>query len=279
MPEYGMYATCWKDRNIVPMLSTGFGVQPATVNRGGGGAKKRGKLRPTKVPYGRYNYTCPKMVLEFNDKLRGVDLFDMKRSQIGYSIEKFSTCHKWWEKGFMGFLDIALTAAFVCWNFLNPRKNSHEKFMKEVHQAFMNNTWDETGTWGIPDVVPERISKKGIPVRTPLKVRIDQCAVSSPILSNEHVLVKMVQTALWEHKLNSKEVGPKQTARKRCQQCLNEKRPEAKTSYVCVQCNYTYLCKPGNSKNNFDCFRRWHVQRQQNLLKHKKSAIVPMASL
>ena len=279
MPEYGMYATCWKDRNIVPMLSTGFGVQPATVNRGGGGAKKRGKLRPTKVPYGRYNYTCPKMVLEFNDKLRGVDLFDRKRSQIGYSIEKFSTCHKWWEKGFMGFLDIALTAAFVCWNFLNPRKNSHEKFMKEVHQAFMNNTWDETGTWGIPDVVPERISKKGIPVRTPLKVRIDQCAVSSPILSNEHVLVKMVQTALWKHKVNSKEVGPKQTARKRCQQCLNEKRPEAKTSYVCVQCNYTYLCKPGNSKNNFDCFRRWHVQRQQNLLKHKKSAIVPMASL
>ena len=103
--------------------------------------------------------------------------------------------------------------------------------------------------------------------------------VSSPILSNEHVLVKMVQTALWKHKLNSKEVGPKQTARKHCQQCLHEKGAEAKTFYACVQCNYTYLCKPANSKNKFDCFRRWQVQRQQNLLKHKKSAVVPMASL
>ena len=130
MPEYGIYASCWKDRNVVPMISTGFGVQPNVVNRGGGGAKKRGKLRPTKVAYGRYNYTCPEMVVQFNDKLRGVDIFDRKRSQLGYSLEKYSTCHKWWEKGFMGFLDIALTAAFICWNFLDPRKNTHDKFMK-----------------------------------------------------------------------------------------------------------------------------------------------------
>ena len=72
MPEYRLYTTCWKDRNIVPMLSSGFGVLPATVNRRGGGAKKRGKLRPKKVAYGRYNYTCPSMVVQFNDKLRGL---------------------------------------------------------------------------------------------------------------------------------------------------------------------------------------------------------------
>jgi hypothetical protein len=86
MPEYGLYATCWKDRNIVSMLSSGFGVLPATVNRGGGGPKKRGKLRPTKVPYGRYNYNCPSMVVQFNDKLRGVDIFDMIGREASWDI-------------------------------------------------------------------------------------------------------------------------------------------------------------------------------------------------
>ena len=53
-------------------------------------------------------------------------------------------------------------------------------------------------------------------------------------MSNEHVLVKMVQTALWKHKLNSNEVGPKQTARKHC---LHEKGAEAKTLYVVTNQN------------------------------------------
>ena len=83
----------------------------------------------------------------------------------------------------------------------------------------------------------------------------------------------------WKQKLQTKEVGPKKTARKRCHQCLADGRPESKTSYVCVQFNYTYPCKPGNCKNNYDCFRRWHVKRQQNLLQHKKTAILPVASL
>ena len=52
--HFNMYAALWKDRNIVPMLSMGFGVEHNTVNRGGGGPKKRGKLKGTKVPYGRY---------------------------------------------------------------------------------------------------------------------------------------------------------------------------------------------------------------------------------
>ena len=88
--------------------------------------------------------------------------------------------------------------------------------MKEVHQGLMNNTWDETGTWGLPDVVPAKFSKKSVPVKTPLKVRIDNCAAQSPILSDEHVLVKMAQTALWKQKLQTKQVGHYQTARKRC---------------------------------------------------------------
>ena len=49
---FNMYAALWKDRNIVPMLSMGFGVEHNTVNRGGGGPKKRGKLKGTKVLYG-----------------------------------------------------------------------------------------------------------------------------------------------------------------------------------------------------------------------------------
>ena len=145
--------------------------------------------------------------------------------------------------------------------------------------GFMNNTWDETGSWGLPHIVPEKFLKTKLPVRTPLKVRIDKWTISSPIILNEHTLVKMAETTLWKHKVQKKEVGPNQTARKRCQQCLADGRPESKTSYVCVQCNYTYLCKPGNCKNNYDCFRRWHVKRQQNLLQHRKTAIVPVASL
>jgi len=76
------------------------------------------------------------MIVEFNDKLRGVDVFDRKRSQFSYSLEKFSTCHKWWQKGFMGFFDIANTAAFICWNFINPKQNTHAKWMREIHQGF-----------------------------------------------------------------------------------------------------------------------------------------------
>ena len=73
----------------------------------------------------------------------------------------------------------------------------------------MKNMWDETGTWGLPDVVPAKFSKKSIniPEKTPLKVRIDQCAIQSPILFDEHVLVKMAQTALWKQKLQTKQVG------------------------------------------------------------------------
>ena len=52
----------------------------------------------------------------------------------------------------------------------------------------------------------------------------------------------------WKQKLQTKEVEPKKTARKRCHQCLADGRPESKTSYVCVQFNYTYPCKPGNCK-------------------------------
>jgi len=94
------------------------------------------------------------MIVEFNDKLRGVDVFDRKRSQFSYSLEKFSTCHKWWQKGFMGFFDIANTAAFICWNFINPKQNTHAKWMKEIHQGYVNNTWDETGNMGFTRCCP-----------------------------------------------------------------------------------------------------------------------------
>ena len=70
----GMYATVWKDRNVVPMLSSGFGVEHDIINRGGGGGKQRGKLRPTQVAYGRYNYRCPKMIKQFNKHMRGLDI-------------------------------------------------------------------------------------------------------------------------------------------------------------------------------------------------------------
>ena len=100
--------------------------------------------------------------------------------------------------------------------------------MKEVHQGLMNNIWDKTRTWGLTAVVPAKFSKKSIPVKTALKVRIDQCAVQSPILSDEHVLVKMAETALWKQQVQTKQVGPTQTPRKRCQQCLNARRIESK---------------------------------------------------
>jgi hypothetical protein len=33
-PEAGLYATIWKDRNVVPFVSTGFGVLPVEANGG-----------------------------------------------------------------------------------------------------------------------------------------------------------------------------------------------------------------------------------------------------
>ena len=142
----------------------------------------------------------------------------------------------------------------------------------------LNNTWDETGTWGLPDVVPAKLTKK-IRVNTPVSVCLDKAQVSSPINSAEHVLVKLANTAMWKSKIQRKEATLKTTTRKRCAQCLKEKRQDVRTSYVCVSCNYTHLCKPGNPTNNHDCFRRWHVARAQAIRMHQKDTIVPVATL
>ena len=108
---------------------------------------------------------------------------DRKRRNFGFSLERFSTCHKRWEKGFMGL--IANTAAFICCNSVDTKRNTHDKRMKEIHEGYMNNTWDETGSWGIPDVVPQRFLKR-VSLQTLFKVRLDKVNIHSPLQSTHH---------------------------------------------------------------------------------------------
>ena len=45
-----LWAIMWKDRNVVPLISNRYGVDPELIERGGGGKYKTSKLKPTNVP-------------------------------------------------------------------------------------------------------------------------------------------------------------------------------------------------------------------------------------
>ena len=66
-----LWAIMWKDRSVVPLISNRYGVQPETIERGGGGKYKTAKLKPTNVPYGRYTFATGKMVRPSNRYMGG----------------------------------------------------------------------------------------------------------------------------------------------------------------------------------------------------------------
>ena len=53
--------------------------------------------------------------------------------------------------------------AFVCWRSVAPAKRTHIEFMHELHQALVNNCFDEANTWGNkvtpPPAVREKVEK------------------------------------------------------------------------------------------------------------------------
>jgi hypothetical protein len=155
-----MWCSIWKDRNVVPFLSTAFGVRTAEIKRGGGGQKKMGTLKPTNVPFGRYNYTAPFQAKPYNQFMGGTDVWDRMRLLHHYSLEKHVVCHKWWQKMFWGLFDACLANAYVCWKSVAPTKRTHIDFMHEVHQALVNNTFDEANCWGNKITPPHACTEK-----------------------------------------------------------------------------------------------------------------------
>ena len=47
-----LWAIMWKDRNVVPVISSRYGVDAELIERGEGGKYKTAKLKGTDVPYG-----------------------------------------------------------------------------------------------------------------------------------------------------------------------------------------------------------------------------------
>ena len=102
--EKNLWAIVWKDRNVIPIISNKYGVDPEFIERGGGGKYKTAKLKPTNVPYGRYTFKTGKMVRPYNKYMGGTDMWDKLRMALFYSIEAVTHCHKWWQKCFWGLL-------------------------------------------------------------------------------------------------------------------------------------------------------------------------------
>jgi hypothetical protein len=72
-PNHRVYAAIWKDRAVVPMISTGFGVHNCTLQRGGGGVRETKFLKKTEVKYGRYEFPAPMMAWPYNKYMGGTD--------------------------------------------------------------------------------------------------------------------------------------------------------------------------------------------------------------
>ena len=77
-----LWAIVWKDRNVIPIISTKYGVEPELIERGGGGKYKTAKLKPTNVQYGRYTFKTAKMVRPYNRYMGGTDRWDKLRMSL-----------------------------------------------------------------------------------------------------------------------------------------------------------------------------------------------------
>jgi hypothetical protein len=271
-PDLQLYVALWKDRNIVPLISTGYGVSPTTVQRGGGGKKKTKTLRPTDVPFGRYNYRAPKLSVPYNKFMGGTDLFDKLRLLSHYSMERHIVCHKWWQKYFWGLMDCALSNAYICWKSVAPSKRSHQRFFELLHDGLVNNTFDTTGTWGlINPKVRIHVSKTPLKVLDPPKTPstpLRQLSVAekyaaaafSPSDTEGHGLVLWGATSEYKHVVKHRGRKGTSQARKRCAQCKLEGRPDVFTSWVCPPCNNVFLC---DRKRN--CYQHWHQRLNRNV--------------
>jgi hypothetical protein len=186
-------------------------------------------------------------------------------------MEKHVVCHKWWQKMFWGLFDACLANAYVCWRSVAPAKRTHIEFMHEVHQALVNNTFDEANCWGNKITPPPRVQQKVEKVfTTPKKKRVATAttptaagivlpatATLSPNLLRNHGLTQYSSTERYakelQHNLKTARKGNR-AVQKRCRVCLKDKKPNVFSTWCCVACNYAFLCH----SDKRDCFVRHH---------------------
>ena len=267
--EKNLWAIVWKDRNVIPIISNKYGVDPEFIERGGGGKYKTAKLKPTNVPYGRYTFKTGKMVRPYNKYMGGTDMWDKLRMALFYSIEAVTHCHKWWQKCFWGIIDGAIVNAYICWRSVDPARRTHVKFMLQVHQALVHNAFDTTGTWGavaLQDPVSIRRLKQTISPATPPHPIIMMPKITSPG-QVKHELVVLAKTKFWQNKIRRREIKSNTRANSRCVYCLKQGRKDSFTKWACAGCSFVPLCNTKTKrKQNEDCFRKHHETRKIDIL-------------
>ena len=274
--ERNLWAIVWKDRNVIPIISNKYGVDPELIERGGGGHYKTAKLKPTNVPYGRYTFKTGKMVRPYNKYMGGTDMWDKLRMALFYSLEAVTHCHKWWQKLFWGLIDGALVNAYICWRSVDPARRTHMKFMLSVHQALVHNTFDTTGTWGAlatRDPITAARNKKTPSPATPPHPIVMLPKVTSPG-NVKHELVVLSKTKYWQNKIRRREVKANTRGNTRCVYCRKQGRKDQFTKWACAGCGFVPLCNTKTKrKQSQDCFKRYHEERKINILIGQKEIL------
>ena len=273
--QRNLWAIVWKDRNVIPIISNRYGVDPELIERGGGGKYKTAKLKATNVQYGRYTFKTGKMVRPYNKYMGGTDMWDKLRMALFYSLEAVTHCHKWWQKLFWGLIDGALVNAYICWRSVDPTRRTHVKFMLAVHQALVNNSFDETGTWGAVSMrEPQTAAKRKTPSpATPPHPIVMLPKVTSPG-AVKHELVVLAKTKYWQNKIRRREVKANTRANTRCVYCRKQGRKDQFTKWACAGCGFVPLCNVKTKrKQTQDCFQRFHEERKINILIGQKEIL------
>ena len=153
------------------------------------------------------------------------------------------------------------------------------RFMTAIHQALVNNDFDNTGTWGPKSLVSAEVSKR-VSRKSPGKQAFSpkHPIVMLPKLQSpgdvKHELVVMSKTKQWLNKVRRREIKPNAKANKRCVQCKIDGRPDSFTKWVCLGCGYVYLCNPKTKrKATQNCFMKYHHHAKKLDVKAKEKSL------
>lgn len=127
VPE--MLACCWWDNKPVHFLATGSSMQHLTIER-------RTRQTKEKVP-------CPKLVVDYQTNMGGVDVFDQLRLQR-YSVQLAHRFQKYYKSLALGLFDCALVNAFIVYREhhkkLQTKSIDHGEFMMALQRHLIGLT-------------------------------------------------------------------------------------------------------------------------------------------
>jgi len=147
--------------------------------------------------------------------------------------------------------------------------------MLAVHQALVNNSFDETGTWGAVSMrEPQTAAKRKTPSpATPPHPIVMLPKVTSPG-AVKHELVVLAKTKYWQNKIRRREVKANTRANTRCVYCRKQGRKDQFTKWACAGCGFVPLCNVKTKrKQTQDCFQRFHDERKINILIGQKKIL------